>query len=309
MSDNYPQYPLYIPSKSRSEYMITSKALSLMSVKHYIVVEPDQVEDYERAVHDMKLLTTVLPLDMSYKEKYELCDEFGLTKSTGPGPARNFAWDHSVSNGFDHHWVMDDNILSFRRLNKNRRIKVENPAFWRAMEDFCLRYKNVAMAGPNYMTFAPSRTAFKPFITNTRIYSCNFIRNDVPFRWRGRYNEDTILSLDMLKAGWCTIQFYAFLQEKMGTQVIKGGNTGEFYHKEGVVQKGEKYADTGTVAKSKMQVAVHPDVSKLVWRFNRWHHHVDYGPFKHQKLIRRDDLPDMNKVNNYGMEFRQIEKG
>lgn len=303
--DLQPQFPLYIPSKGRHEYMITSKQLSLMGVKHYVVVEPQQVSDYEKAVREMKLLTTVLPLDMSYKDKYELCDEFGLTKSTGPGPARNFAWEHSISNGYKWHWVMDDNIRSFRRLNNNEKVKCESPAFWKAMEDFCLRYTNVGMAGPNYYMFAPARTKQPPFITNTRIYSCNLIRNDIPFRWRGRYNEDTIISLDMLKAGWCTIQFNAFLQEKMPTQVVKGGNTEEFYHKEGTVQKGQKYADTGTIAKSQMQVAVHPDVSKLVWKFNRWHHYVDYTPFKNQKLIKKSDINISNTVNNYGMGLKQ----
>ena len=286
MSDTYPQFPLYIPSKGRAEYMITSKALTLMNVQHYVVVEPDQVSDYENAAQEMKLSANILPLDMTYKEKYELCDEHGLTKSTGPGPARNFAWEHSIKNGFTHHWVMDDNIASFRRLNRNQRIKVENSAFWRAMEDFCLRYKNIAMAGPCYMMFAPARTAFPPFITNTRIYSCNFIRNDLSFRWRGRYNEDTILSLDMLKAGWCTVQFYAFLQEKLGTQVVKGGNT-------------------GTIAKSQMQVKVHPDVSKLTWRYNRWHHHVDYSSFRKQKLIKNQEVVTDKKVNNYGMSVKK----
>jgi len=43
------------------------------------------------------------------------------------------------------------------------------------------------------------------------------IRNDVPYRWRGRYNEDTDLSLRMLKDRWCTIQFNAFLQGKAAT--------------------------------------------------------------------------------------------
>tara|TARA_R110002060_G_C2060019_1_gene95305 strand:- start:194 stop:667 length:474 start_codon:yes stop_codon:yes gene_type:complete len=151
--------------------------------------------------------------------------------------------------------------------------------------------------------FAPARNKVPPFITNTRIYSCNLIRNDVPFRWRGRYNEDTILSLDMLKKKWCTIQFNAFLQEKMPTQVVKGGNTEEFYHAEGTVKKGQKYADTGTLAKSKMQMAVHPDVSRLVHKFGRIHHHVDYGPFKKNKLIRKKNANIGSKINNYGMEL------
>jgi hypothetical protein len=88
------------------------------------------------------------------------------------------------------------------------------------MEEFVLRYKNIAMAGPQYWMFAPSRAKLPPFVVGTRIYSCNLIRNDVPFRWRGRYNEDTDLSLRVLKDGLCTIQFNAFLCGKITTQRI-----------------------------------------------------------------------------------------
>jgi hypothetical protein len=102
---------------------------------------------------------------------------------------------------------------------------------------------------------------------NTRIYSCNLIRNDVPFRWRGRYNEDTDLSLRLLKAGYCTVQFNAFLQGKLNTQSVKGGCNTDFYSRE------------GTQPKSDMQVRLHPDVSRITFRFGRYHHFVDYRRF------------------------------
>ena len=171
------------------------------------------------------------------------------------------------------------------------------------MEDFTLRFRNVAMSGPNYTMFAPDRVKKPPFVLNTRIYSCNLIRNDIPFRWRGRYNEDTILSLDALKAGWCTIQFNAFLQQKMPTQTIGGGNTADFYHAEGKLNKGERYSDTGTLNKSRMLVEVHPDVSSLVWKFGRYHHHVDYRRFKNNHLILRQGVVFENSPNNYGMRL------
>lgn len=300
MKGNYPQFPLYIPSKGRHEYMVTSKALSKMGVRHYVIAEPQEVDAYRRA--SSGLMCDIVELDLSFKENYELCDSLGLSKSTGPGPARNFAWEHSKSLGFDWHWVMDDNLQYFARMTRNERIKTNSPAMWRAMEDFVLRYKNVGMAGPNYSMFAFGASKLPPFITNTRIYSCNLIRNDLIYRWRGRYNEDTILSLDMLKAGWCTIQFNAFLQGKMGTQVLKGGNTDEFYHAEGKVQQGQKYADTGTLAKSQMLVDVHPDLSRLVQKFSRWHHAVDYSVFKNQKLIKKDGLKLTGKPKDYGMK-------
>lgn len=283
-----PQFPLYIVSKGRADSRLTSKTLEGMGVPYYIVVEPQEVEAYSAVIDPAK----VLALDLDYKSTYDCFDNLGLTKSTGPGPARNFAWDHAIANGHAWHWVMDDNIQYFFRLNKNMKIPVSDGTCFRAMEDFCLRYKNVAMAGPNYFMFASRKQKMPPFVVNTRIYSCNLIRNDVPFRWRGRYNEDTDLSLRMLKARWATVQFNAFLQGKTTTQAIGGGNTAEFYAKD------------GTLPKSRMQVAMHPDVSELVWKFGRWHHHVDYSSFKRIPLIKREDA---EPAVDYDMELVKLD--
>ena len=87
---------------------------------------------------------------------------------------------------------------------------------------------------------------------------------------------------------------------------MKGGNTDEFYFAEGKVQKGERYADTGTVEKSKMLVKEHPDCSRLVKKYGRWHHHVDYNRFKKQKLIRKPDVEFTGSVKEYGMEMVKV---
>lgn len=268
-----PQFPLYIPSKSRAATATTPRILDKMGVPYRLVVEEQQYADYNEYFPAEKLVI----LDKKYQDDYDTCDDLGNTKSKGPGPARNFIWDHSIAEGHKWHWVMDDNIKRFGRLNQNQRMEVSDGTIFAAMEDFCLRYTNVGMAGPFYWMFAPNRTKFPPYITGTRIYSCNLIRNDLPFRWRGRYNEDTDLSLVMLKAGWNTIQFYAFLQDKLRTQVLGGGNTEAFY------------AEEGTMPKSKMIVDLHPDVAKIVWRFGRWHHYVDYTEFRKLGLIKKAD--------------------
>ena len=306
MSDaNFPRHPLYVVSKGRSEHMMTSRALTAMGIQHFVVVEPQEGDAYRAAVAARALTTTVLELDLGFKATYELCDDLGQSRSTGPGPARNFAWQHSIDSGAAWHWVMDDNIRAFYRLHRNRQTKCLSPALFRAMEDYCARYRNVAMAGPQYTIFAPQRSKMPPFYRNTRIYSCNLIRNDVPFRWRGRYNEDTILSLDMLKAGWCTIEFNAFLQGKMPTQVMAGGNTAEFYHREGTVGPGP-YAEGGTIAKSRMLANVHPDVARVTWKFGRVHHQVNYRPFRENKLVLRKGIVLPAAPNNYGMTLRPL---
>ena len=61
------------------------------------------------------------------------------------------------------------------------------------------------------------------------------------------------------------------------------------------------YKNEGTLPKSQMLVDMHPDVTKLVWRFNRWHHQVNYKPFKNNKLIKKEGLIIPDGINNYGM--------
>lgn len=283
-----PKYPIYIPSKGRWETRHTSRTLERMGVPYSVIVEEQEYEKYANVIDRGKLLV----LDKEFQRTFDPFDDLGDTVSKGSGPARNFAWEHSNSVGAKRHWVIDDNITRFGRTNRNHLTPVECGEFFRCMEDFVDRYENVAMAGPQYFMFITRKARWPAFITNTRIYSCNLILNGAPFRWRGRFNEDTDLSLRMLKGGYCTVLFYAFWQHKLVTQTIKGGNT-------------EVYKSVGTLAKSQMIVDMHPDVARLTERFGRDHHYVDYTPFKANKLKFRPGVEIPRGVNEYGM-VRQI---
>ena len=282
------RYPVYIVSKGRAKNGLTTKALNVMGIKHCIIVEENELPEYLKHAQS---LASFLVLPKSYLEVYDTCDQMGFEKSKGPGAARNFAKDHSTKLGFKKHWVMDDNLDAFHRLNRNEKWEVETDKTLTAAEDFIERYKNVPISGLNYYSFAKTTDAVPPYTTNTRIYSCLLMDNEYSYRWRGRYNEDTDICLRVLKDGFCTIQFNAFLCGKVTTQRMSGGNTKEFYGIEGTRPKSQMIAD------------LHPDVAKVVWRFNRWHHHVDYKPFKENKLIKRASVTVDAGVNEYGMRL------
>ena len=291
MSD--PQFPIYIPSKGRAKWCMTMRVLDELGVPYRVVVEEQERGAYVAALGADKVLT----LDPEYQRAYDPFDTLGRTKSLGPGPARNFIWEHAKAEGAAWHWVADDNITAFLYRTRRGRVKVVDGTLFRLMEDFALRYKNVGMAGPNYHMFAPEQDKLYPFTLNTRIYSCNLIRNDLPFRWRGRYNEDTDLSLRMLKAGWCTILYNGFLQLKTGTQVVGGGNTAEFYARE------------GTGPKSVMLYTMHPDVTRVVNKWHRVHHHVDYSGFRSMRLLRRPDLPERSGAGEDALRLVSLDSG
>lgn len=279
-----PKYPIYIISKGRWETRLTASSLEEMNQPYFMVVEEQELDLYANKIG----IDRCLVLPKKYIDDYETCDTYSEVKSKGSGAARNFVLDHAKQSGCLRHWIMDDNINGFHRLNNNLKVKCVTPAIFRAAEDFVDRYKNVPIAGLNYSMFAKRKDSAPPFVLNTRIYSCILIDNNIKHRWAGRYNEDTHLSLRVLKDGDCTIQFNAFLANKVKTQTMAGGNTDELY----------KF---GTLEKSKMLEELHPDVSKLVWKFNRWHHFVDYTPFKKNRLIKILDTDNLPVINNYGM--------
>jgi len=269
------KYPVYVISKGRWDSRMTSKALEEMKVPYRIVVEPGEYEKYAAVIDPEKIL--ILPENLS---------ELGQ----GSIPVRNWVWDHSIKEGHKRHWLLDDNISGFERLNENRRGRVYCDGMFVATEKFIDRYKNVAFAGFEYRQFGGgARRQKPPFKINYRVYSTTLINNDVPYRWRGKYNEDTDICLRALKGGWVTVTFNCFLQNKAMTMQMKGGNTDTIY------SKGD---DRKEFAESLYNQ--HPDCVKIVWRYGRWHHQVDYSGFNN-KLLKIEDLDIPDRVNEYGM--------
>lgn len=286
-----PRYPIYIISKGRWETRHTSKTLEQMGIPYFIAVEPQEYDKYKEVIGP---LGTVLKLPFSNHGK-------------GSGPARNWCWEHSQANGHARHWLLDDNIQGFIRVNHNKRYRVENGSgIFRATEDLVDRYENVALASFQYKFFVIDQCPYQPFVLNTRMMSCILIDNNCPHKWRGKFNEDVDLSIRVLKEGLCTMLVYAFGQGKLRTGTVKGGNTTEVYKD----YKADGEEDPA-YNKSRMLKEMHPDCVTLVERYGRVHHHVDLDaivnkhglPARQNPLILKKDVPIVNNVNNYGMQL------
>lgn len=257
-----------------------------MRMPYRIVIEPQEYNDYAAVINPEKIL--VLPFS---------------NLGQGSIPARNWVWEHSISEGHTSHWILDDNIDGFYRLNRNLKVPVGSGTIFKAAEDFVDRYENIGIAGFDYFMFAPRKAKIPPFRLNTRIYSCILIRNHIPYRWRGRYNEDTDLSIRALKDGWCTVLFSAFLAFKSTTMTMKGGNTDELY------QPSINKEDDGRWKMAQSLVDQHPDITTIVEKWGRYQHQVDYSAFKKNRLKRRPDLTEKGwpaGVDNYGMFLNKI---
>ena len=260
MSNLLPTYPVYVISKGRFENCLTAKFLIEDQVPFSLVVEPQEFDEYAKRYGAERILK--LPFS-----------NLGL----GSIPARNWVWEHALASGAKRHWILDDNILRIRRYQAGKRIPCNAGIALNIVENFTDRYENIAIAGLNYQMFVVGRVP--PFVRNVHVYSCLLIKNDLPNRWRGRYNEDTDLCLQVLADKWCTVLFNQFMIEKMTTMSMKGGNSAELY-------KGD-----GRLKMARSLERAWPGVVETVRKFKRPQHQIRDAWRKFDTpLIRRKDI-------------------
>lgn len=272
-----PKYPIYIPSYNRADTLFTVRTLEYMNVPYFLVVQPNEYLKYAAKVNSKKILVMPKPW---------------WKPGEGLVHTRNWIWEHAKASGVKRFWQLDDNIKWFYRLNNNVKVVVNSGTIFRAAEDFVDRYENVAQAGFQYDYFVPRKDKVQPFILNTRIYSCTLNLTSLPHRYELMYNDDTDLSIRVLKDGWCTILFNAFLCGKVPTMTMTGGNAGIYLKK---IDGRRKMAEA--------LAAKFPDIVTVVQKWNRDQHKVDYSSFKKNELKFRKGFVMPKGDNEYGMEL------
>lgn len=254
------KYPIYIVSKGRFERPLTAKFLLKENIPFKIAVEPQEYESYCKAIGE------------NYIAKLPFSN-LGL----GSYPARNWIWENSIERGFKKHFIFDDNIYGFARLNNGTRKVTKAFEALKTLETFTDRYENIAISGFNYRYFVCRETR-KPFFLNTHVYSGMLINNEIPYRWRLKYNEDVDLNLQVLHNKLCTVLLNVFLLNKVSTtSKMKGGNQTELYQNNNKDKK---------ALKSSSLKEVWPQYVDVIRRFGRPHHHVAWNKHFNHPLIR-----------------------
>ncbi len=277
---SHPRYPIYVISKGRYDLGLTAKCFIKDKINFHLVVEPQEADAYSERFGIDKIY--VLPFS---------------NLGQGSIPARNWVWEHSKEKGYKRHWIIDDNIRHFRRYYKGKRIACNAGFAFMAVEDFTDRYENIGISGMNYTTFVINRRIpEKPFTHNVSVYSCMLINNQMSYRWRGKYNEDTDLCLQVLSGGWCTILTNAFMIDKQRTMISKGGNTDELYQGDGRLK----------MARSLERMW--PGVVQTKRRWKRPQHRIKNSWLGFDTPLKLKEGIDLNQMepNEYGMELKQI---
>lgn len=271
-----PRYPVYVISKGRAKTALTPRFLARDDIPFRLVVEPQETIAYAR----------VFGRDCIRELPFA---NLGL----GSYPARNWVWEDAKASGYARHWILDDNIGQIRRLYGGKRIPCQSGPALAAVEDFADRYTNIAIAGLNYQMFVTPTSL--PYAKNVHVYSCLLIANDIPHRWRLRYNEDTDLCLQVLTDGLCTVLVNVFMVDKKTTMTMGGGNTELLYQ------------DNGRLKMARALEQAWPGIVTVDWRYGRPQHVVPWHRFRTPLELHPDvDLDALPPRNEYGLRLRQI---
>lgn len=207
----------------------------------------------------------------------DLLDNFGVEKmSSGAVPVRNATRKISQQRGELRHWQFDDDYSGFYKVNKdlskNYRI--------RDGKEFEYELNRLATyAHEAHLTnigFCLGHEAFPSSAReiSRRVFNAHNMPTDEKLfmKWRGRMNDDLINALEVYHTGKFEMSFKYLSLILKPTQAEKGGNT-------------DIYQLSGTVRKTAYAVLIDPAATKLVIKFGRYHHSVDWQRIA-PKLIR-----------------------
>jgi hypothetical protein len=269
------KYPVYVLSKGRFKDCLTARFLIRDSIPFHLVVESHEEHEYAKRFGQERLM--VLPSHSSGK---------------GAIPVRNWIWEHAIAQGAERHWQFDDNINGTFRYYHGQRVYCHALPALKVCEDFTDRYENIGLTGMNYTMFCIYQS--RPYRLNCHVYSNLLIKNDMPFRFRGKTNTDTDLCLQVLASGKCIVQVNQFLVDKVGTMIKKGGNTSKYLKEDGRLKMARELERAW------------PGVVSVDRRWSRPQHVVDWKKFD-TPLKRRTDIDfSQFKTNEYGLKIKQV---
>jgi hypothetical protein len=285
-----PRYPVYILSKGRYqiERAFTARQFVKDKVPFTIAVETPEVEVYQALCKALGVPTSWVA-DIGFSNLGQGCSS-----------VRNWISDHAKANGFEREWQFDDNDYGFYRVYKGKRVPCRGGLAMRVCEDFTDRYENVGLSGLNYDMFGVRNK--NPFNVNCHVYSATLHNTAMPFRWRGPYNEDTDMCLQVLSGGWCTITLNSFLVKKKaafkkaGVRNIQGGMS-------------SVYEGDGRLKMARQLERQWPYVVETGRRFQRPQHIVKDSWKRFDTPLRRKpdvDLAALPAVDEYGMRLDRV---
>lgn len=201
-------------------------------------------------------------------KKSDLLDNFGTeTMGSGAVPVRNATRKISEDRGELRHWQFDDDYTGFFRvdtdLKKNHQIK-DGLEFEEELNKLAEYAYSAKLANIGFCLGHEAIPSGARGISR-RVFNAHNMPStpDLFVTWRGRMNDDLINAIEVYHKGKVELAVKYLSLVLKQTQSEKGGNT-------------EIYEESGTVRKTAYAVLIEPNATKLLIKYGRYHHSVDW---------------------------------
>lgn len=217
------KFPIGILSYGRYNDNFTSKYLLKCGIYHKIFVEPCEYDlyidnYYNNLSHKNRKLVEIINVGEDFH-----------TRNLGGTPVRNYILDYYYVKGFARCWILDDNIKCYYRYNRGCKTEIYSGSIFSSIEKYIEIYENVGVCSHNFSPFITTGRSRPVIVLNEKQYSSLLLLTDKQYRFRHKYNEDVLISVEYIISGKLNFCFNHILYNKNTSGTDKGGNTDTIY--------------------------------------------------------------------------------
>lgn len=212
----------------------------------------------------------VLTFDWYEQVKHaDVLDNFGFEHmASGAVPVRNATRAISEARGERRHWQLDDDYTGFQITdvaNHSRPTVKDGAELYRWMHEIAEFADRCGLANCGFPPATLETSTDNWWTFGRRVFNAHNLPSDPELftEWRGRMNDDLINAMWTYQHGGAELSFKFISMNMPPTQEEKGGLT-------------ELYRAEGTVRKTAYAVLIAPNAVRLVKRFGRYHHKVNW---------------------------------
>ena len=210
------EYPICIVSYKRAnEYGRTHKYLTKCKIQHYLYVEEDEYDEYEKW-YDSSYCWLIKGKNFSQQ-------------NMGSTPMRNFILDFWCSQCEDRVWILDDNIKCYKRLYQGVKNDIYSVEIFKSLERYITNYENVGLVSHNFNPKVNEGDMRTCIVKNGKSFSSMLVKCDPEIRFRYKHQEDHLISMEYIEKGYCNLCFNNVVYDKNTSGMDKGGNREGIY--------------------------------------------------------------------------------
>lgn len=191
----------------------THKLLCKLKISHYLFCENFEYENYNNWIN------------RDYCVLINCGTDYSIELNDGGQHIRNYILDYWKKQGEKFIWMLDDNIQFYSRLLYGVKIKIESKEIFTSVEHYVKHFDNVGVCSHNISCNITAGGIRNCLLVNEKCFTSLLINLETDIRFRFKYNEDHIFTIDNINKGYNSLCFNHIIYNKKTSGTEKGGNS------------------------------------------------------------------------------------